>query len=464
MLEDRTPPSSPHTQKHQATTSTASSDGLTRVGSIMGTPLYMSPEQCRGEALDARSDIYNLGVIAYQMLAGETPFKGDMPTVMKLHIEAPPPPLREKRDDIPKKVAQVVMSALAKNPDDRPARAASLASALHAYAERPGGLLRRALTLASEHFPTFLRVSLILYAPVVLFTLVQSLVDWLTYFGVIPQRPGNIATACLAMLTAFVTMFNVTMLLGMSALLVTQLMTAPLRPIQLRPAFAALRKRLWPLITTTLRLQFKFILLLILGVIPGILFLINSSLTAPVVMLEGLKGKAALARSKVLTKRAKRMVIMILLIEIVIPTVVSGVLAFFVTTAVESFTPKPKTVAVSKPATTPSVNPTKGPTDNSQAAPAANQRKVKFSLKTPDLVGKLITLLMIPITFFFHLLSSILTSLLYLTTRQAGGETLKEALSQFEDEEMPRSKWQQRMRERQLSAVSAHTSSASSER
>src|SRR6266404_2537238 len=68
----------PSSTRHRTTdaSSTAQTTGLTRVGAILGTPLYMSPEQCRGENLDARSDIYSVGIIAYQMLSGAPPFIG----------------------------------------------------------------------------------------------------------------------------------------------------------------------------------------------------------------------------------------------------------------------------------------------------------------------------------------------------------------------------------------------------
>src|SRR5262249_1698364 len=81
---------------------TIPADGLTRVGSILGTPTYMSPEQCRGEALDARSDIYSLAVIAYQMVAGKPPFSGGMQDMIRQHIDAAPPKLKRDGTRIPK--------------------------------------------------------------------------------------------------------------------------------------------------------------------------------------------------------------------------------------------------------------------------------------------------------------------------------------------------------------------------
>src|SRR5262245_788875 len=100
---------------------------MSRFGSVMGTPKYMSPEQCRGERLDKSSDVYSLGVIAYQMLTGEPPFRGTTPELLIEHREADPAPLREKRRDITSGVDAVVRQALAKDKNSRPATAGAFA-------------------------------------------------------------------------------------------------------------------------------------------------------------------------------------------------------------------------------------------------------------------------------------------------------------------------------------------------
>ena len=66
---------------------------LSRFGSVVGTPKYMSPEQCRGERLDKTSDVYSIGVIAYQMLTGDPPFSGTTAELLVKHREADPAPL-----------------------------------------------------------------------------------------------------------------------------------------------------------------------------------------------------------------------------------------------------------------------------------------------------------------------------------------------------------------------------------
>lgn len=93
---------------------------LTQTGSTLGTPSYMSPEQCYGRVLDGRSDQYALGVVAYECLAGRPPFVADsIGEYVRLHCTEPPPPLEEFRPDVAPEVAAAIRRALSKGPEDR---------------------------------------------------------------------------------------------------------------------------------------------------------------------------------------------------------------------------------------------------------------------------------------------------------------------------------------------------------
>ena len=118
---------------------------LTEKGLIIGTPNYMSPEQCRGEELDARSDIYSLGVIIYEMLTGDCPFYGDTPVAVVIkHANEMPRPPRELRPDIPVEIENVVLRALAKRREDRQGSALQLANELEHAVHAAGIQLKSA--------------------------------------------------------------------------------------------------------------------------------------------------------------------------------------------------------------------------------------------------------------------------------------------------------------------------------
>jgi serine/threonine-protein kinase len=96
-------------------------DRLTRTGTVLGTPAYMSPEQAAGEsAVDARGDVYGLGAVAFFALAARPPFQGKtLGQVLAAHRSEPPPPLTDFRPDVPADLAAVVARCLAKDPNGR---------------------------------------------------------------------------------------------------------------------------------------------------------------------------------------------------------------------------------------------------------------------------------------------------------------------------------------------------------
>jgi serine/threonine protein kinase len=105
--------------------------GLTASGLVVGTPHYMSPEQAQGQAIDARSDVYSLSIMLYEMLAGKLPFDADTPVaIIMQHITAPPPPIELANPGVPRPLAEVALVGMAKNPHERFRSAGALGAAI----------------------------------------------------------------------------------------------------------------------------------------------------------------------------------------------------------------------------------------------------------------------------------------------------------------------------------------------
>ena len=108
-------------------------DTLTKTGIVFGTPDYMAPEHAQGQPPSAATDLYSLGIVAYEMLTGEQPFKGGTPFSLVLkHIKEPPPPLIDRREDIDEAFQDIIFRVLAKEPEDRYPTAGAMMSALQA--------------------------------------------------------------------------------------------------------------------------------------------------------------------------------------------------------------------------------------------------------------------------------------------------------------------------------------------
>ena len=378
-----------------------SDTGLTRVGAILGTPLYMSPEQCRGEHLDARSDIYSIGVIAYQMLTGATPFSGETNTVITAHKEKQPLPAQELNKKVPKRVSRTVMSALEKDRTARPQSAAAFANAMRANADGLGTLYRRAFALYSEYFPQFLRLSFLAHIPVIVLTIAMATLVFFQGRG--PKIAFAIGVGVIGLLQIPATLFAAWMISSVTSVIVSQLAVAPLKPVELRIGFDVLRHRLRPFVRTGLRVFFKIVLGWILFLIPGIIWTIRYMLWAPVVLLEGLQGKPAMQRARQLASRSWLTVILVCVIQFLTPSLVNLIMV--------------RLIGISR---------------GVQVSPRVR------------VTGQLTSLT----TIFIMPLMSIVPALLYLKMRQLGGETLAAVMDQINEVEGAHSHWQQRMRSR----------------
>ena len=387
---------------------TASGSALTRVGAIMGTPLYMSPEQCGSGVVDVRSDVYSLGVITYQMLAGAPPFSGNTSAVMRAHLKETPRQLRELSTKIPKRVAGVVMSALQKDPAERPQTAFAFASSLRGHSEGIGALYRRAFSLYVNYFPKFLKLSFIAHLPVIAATILLSalfVIDKLVTPATKIQKGIIVCAMVLVGLFQMAAYFiSAATISGVTAIIVTQLSAAPLRPIRLRESFSVLRKRWKPFFKTALLVTLRILIGYVLLIIPGIVITVRYALYAPVVLIEGLQKKAARLRARELASRSWRTIIIVSLIQMLAPLVVSVVVGRIRIGFGE--------------------------------LPRNSARRQIYQ----QMLG-LVNIFIIPF-------ASIVPALLYLKMRQLGGEKLSDVLAQIEEIETDSRDWQRRMRTR----------------
>ncbi|HKS39799.1 MAG TPA: hypothetical protein VJX74_04245, partial [Blastocatellia bacterium] len=344
--------------------------------------------------------------------------------LIKLHAAAEPQPVKKKNPKVPKRMARIVMAALAKSPNDRPETAAGFASALRAGAEGSSTLLRQAVSLYSERFPAFIKLSLLAYAPLIAVVGGINFSDKIIPWGTLPP-PNQMIVAFLIILSLIATnLLAYSTVAALTVPLVVQSMIAPLRRVQIRTALATLKRRWWVFSSATI-----FVLTIILVgiaafILPGVAAAVCYCLYAPVAVMEGSGVRGTLKRARGLIKRSWSAALIITILQFALPVLVwvASIDTSFTLKLADDYTPK--------------------------------EFSFYFSISGRSSLYQLLNILVTPLT-------AIMTALLYLKARQAGGESFRDSIEQFDAMEMPRSRWQTLMRSRSGSRPSALRSQGS---
>ena len=436
-----------------APTSPRDTEGATAVGAVVGTPAYMSPEQCKGLALTPASDVYSLGVIAYRMLAGKLPFEGNGDAQIRAHVLEPPPDLAKVRRDLPPDASALVMQALSKDPAVRPKSAGAFAAMLSARVQPTSEFLRSALFLFIQHLRAFIEASTFWLSPALVLAAVVALLGiaeaagYRTFLEFVPILITLLGPQVLAILGIFA-------LQGALVPAVMQSIVAPLQPLDLRSLQKTFRGRmrsyirgiapligmmavffLWvvtvlamlPVAIDPFRhllrglprpLMFLLVMAVVMPVIvaPLILFRRGAAGSAfqflgPVAMMEGRLGKPALERSTKLAKASDRALRAVKVATFAIAGLVGltlGMLTFAIPRGLPDW------------------------------APGAIQ-------------GPIIAMAMVVLAPFL----SVVRALTYLRALKALGESPNDVLRQFEREILPPSHWKLATRERILTQIDA---------
>ncbi|MBI4852011.1 MAG: serine/threonine protein kinase [Acidobacteria bacterium] len=278
--------------------SSPKTENMTRAGMILGTPLYMSPEQCKGVEIDSRSDIYSLGVIAYEMLTGEPPFRGTVKQLIHSHSEDVPTHINKKRKDVPKVIADLIMATLAKQPSDRFPSAQAFSTALQTNLAGEKPLLTQAFDIYKKHFPKVAIISVLINLFFVLFGSVLSIL--LTQHKFYFFYSSFLETICwISPLLFLVVLGEVST--GAFSLLVKQ--SQETDQVSLKVVLVNLVKNLPSLIRVTLQGYLLSLLQVWKLVIPTLHAQVEYSLSAPITFIEEKKGSQVMQRSKNLLKK-----------------------------------------------------------------------------------------------------------------------------------------------------------------